>query len=135
MFFNRIKPRGLAFKLSLGILSATTIIIFGILYYNYHFSKRLLLESARETAEQLTRATMTRIESVLISAQRVPESLLLFLQHPDFNENSLNEMLGFVLQNKPEVFGSTVAFAPYALRPDLEGYAPYCFRTGEGLGI
>ena len=133
MFYNRIKPRGIAFKLSLGILSATTIIIFGILYYNYHFSKRLLLESARETAEQLTRATMTRIESVLISAQRVPESLLLFLQHPDFNENSLKEMLGFVLQNKPEVFGSAVAFAPYALRPGLEGYAPYCFRTGEGL--
>jgi len=133
MFKHRIKLNGLAFKLSLSILSVTTVIIFGILYYNYHFSRRLLLESARETAAQLTKATMTRMESVLISAQRVPESLLLFLQYPGFNEKSLKEMLGFVLQNKPEVFGSAVAFAPYALYPDLEGYAPYCYRAGEGL--
>ena len=133
MAHHRIKPKGLAFRLSLGILSAMTVILFGILYYNYLFSKRLLLESARETAEQLTNATMARMESLLISAQRVPESLLLFLQHPDFKEESLMEMLAFVLQNKPEIFGSAVAFAPYALHPDKEGYAPYCYRTGAGL--
>jgi sigma-B regulation protein RsbU (phosphoserine phosphatase) len=133
MINNRFITKGLAFKLSLSILCATALIISGILYYNYHFSKRLLLESARETAEQLTRATLNRMESVLISAQRVPESLLLFLQHPSFNEESLKEMLGFVLQNKPEVFGSAVAFAPYALQPDKEGYAPYYYRSGEGF--
>ena len=66
VIFRRTEPRGLAYKLSLSILTATMVIIFGILYYNYHFSKRLLVESARETAEQLTRATMTRMESVII---------------------------------------------------------------------
>jgi sigma-B regulation protein RsbU (phosphoserine phosphatase) len=87
-----------------------------------------LLESARETAEQLTEATLNRMEGVLVSAQRVPESLLLFIQHPSFNEAALKEMLGFVLQNKPEVFGSAVAFSPYANDNGKEGYAPYYYR-------
>jgi len=125
------KAKSLAFRLSLGILSASVVLVAGILYYNYHFSKRLLLESARETAEQLTRATMNRMESVLVSAQRVPEGLKLFLQRPDLKESALKEMLSFVLQNKPEIYGSAVAFAPYALRPEQKGLAPYCYRSGE----
>lgn len=131
VIFRRTEPRGLAYKLSLSILTATMVIIFGILYYNYHFSKRLLVESARETAEQLTRATMTRMESVIISAQRVPESLLLFLKHPTANENSIPEMLRFVLSNKPEVYGSAIAFAPYAFEPGIKSYAPYRYRVGD----
>jgi sigma-B regulation protein RsbU (phosphoserine phosphatase) len=127
------RAKSLAFRLSLGILSASAILVAGILYYNYHFSKRLLLESARETAEQLTRATMNRMESILVSAQRVPEGLNLFLQHPGMNENELNEMLKFVLQNKPEIYGSAVAFAPYALRPDQKELAPYCYRSDDGF--
>ena len=125
------KPKGLAFKLSLGILSATVIIIFGILYYNYHFSKKLLLESARETAEQLANSTLTRMESVLISAQRVPEGAKLLLKYPTLKKEGLEEMLGLVLQNKPEIYGCAVAFAPYAFDPAVEGYAPYCYRSGD----
>jgi sigma-B regulation protein RsbU (phosphoserine phosphatase) len=42
-------------------------------------------------------------------------------------------MLGFVLTNKPEIFGSAIAFAPYAFQEDLKGFAPYCYRTVEGF--
>jgi sigma-B regulation protein RsbU (phosphoserine phosphatase) len=124
-------PRGLAFKLSLSILSATAIIIFGILFYNYHFSKRLLLESARETAKQITNATLHQMESILISAQRVPQSEVLFLQYPELKQEAIEELLGIVLQNKPEIFGTAIAFAPFAFNKDKEGYAPYYFRQGD----
>lgn len=129
----RSKLKGLAFRLSLSILSAATLLIAGILYYNYHVSKKLLLESARETAEQLTHSTMTRMESVLISTQRVPEALLLFLDRGVVNEKSTYDILRFVLQNKPEIFASSIAFAPYSFRPDTEGYASYCYRTDTGF--
>jgi phosphoserine phosphatase RsbU/P len=130
---QRTVKRGLAFKLSLSILSATILLISGLLFYNYHFSKRLLLESARETAEQLTYSTIHRMESVLVSAQRVPEGLSLFLERPEINEYGMKEMLNFVLQNKPEIFGSAIAFAPYSFNSGIRGYAPYCYRTKDDV--
>jgi phosphoserine phosphatase RsbU/P len=133
MILDRIKKKGLAFQLILSILSATTLLIAGILYYNYHFSKKLLHESAVETARQLTNATMNRMESVLVSAQRVPEGLLLFLDNPGIKEKTIDDMLRFILENKPEIFASSIAFAPYAFDPEKESFAPYCYRTDEGL--
>jgi phosphoserine phosphatase RsbU/P len=135
MILKRKKASGLAFQLILSILSATILIISAILYYNYYYSKKLLHESARETARQLTNATMNRMESVLVSAQRVPEGLLLFLNQPDIKEESIESMLKFVLENKPEIFGSAIAFAPFAYKQDMEGFAPYCYRTPNGFGI
>jgi phosphoserine phosphatase RsbU/P len=131
MFRHLSAPKGLAFRLSLSIVSATALLTSAILYYNYHVSKRLLLVSARETAEQLTNATLNRMESVLISAQRVPEGFILLLQYPDLKKEAIQEMLGLVLKNKPEIFGSAVAFAPYAFDAAMEGYAPYCYRSGD----
>jgi phosphoserine phosphatase RsbU/P len=135
MFIKRLKSKGLAFQLIISILSATVLIISGVLIYNYHFSKKLLLESARETAKQLTNATLNRMESVLISAQRVPEALMLFLNEPSVKEETIEDMLRFVLKNKPEIFGTAIAFAPFKFKPGLEGYAPYCYRTADGFGI
>lgn len=123
----------LAFKLIVSILAATALLLFGILYNNYRVSKKLLLESARETAYQLTNATMTRMESVLISAQRVPEGMTLFLKEKNVTEMSLLDMLGFILSNKPEVFGSAVAFAPHEFDRETENYAPYCYRSDDRM--
>jgi phosphoserine phosphatase RsbU/P len=135
MFRRPFAPTGLAFKLSLSILSAATLLIAGILFYNYHYSKRLLLASARETAEQLTNGTLNRMESVLISAERVPQSLLLFLQYPGLQKESIEEMLPMVIENKPEIFGTAIGFAPYAFDPEKKEYAPYCYRSGKGYAF
>lgn len=135
MVYNRLKTNGLAFKLSLSILSGTSLLIFVILFYNYHFSKRLLFESAGETVEQLTNATINRIESVFTTVQKAPEGMALYLQNPDLDEYSIQGMLAVGLQNKPELFGACIAFAPYSYAPDLEGFAPYCFRTADGIQV
>ncbi len=135
MIIEKIKKKGLAFHLILSILPATLLIISVLLIYNYHFSKKLLHESARETARQLTNATMNRMESVLISAQRVPEGLEIMLNEREASEKMIENMLGFILENKPEIFGTAVAFAPYAFKNDQEGYAPYCFRTGDSTKV
>jgi sigma-B regulation protein RsbU (phosphoserine phosphatase) len=133
MFQYRYIVKGLTFKLSLSILTATTLLIFIILSYNYYFSKQLLLESAGETAEQLAGATVSRIDNVFISVQKSPEAITFYLQNPDLKEEVLIELLTVSLQNKPEIFGNSVAFAPYSFYPDREGFAPYCYRTPEGI--
>jgi sigma-B regulation protein RsbU (phosphoserine phosphatase) len=133
MLNNRFKTRGLAFKLSLSILSGTSLLIFVILFYNYHFSKRLLFESAGETVEQLTNATVNRIESVITTVQKAPEAMALYLQNPDLNEEIVSGMLSIGLQNKPELFGACLAFAPNSFKPGIEAYAPYYYRTPDGI--
>jgi len=135
MFFDQRITKGLAFKLSLSILSGTSLLIFIILFYNYGVSKRLLLESARETAVQLTNATVMRIENVLTSVQKAPEGMAMYLENPNLNEETLNGMLSLALKNKPEIFGSCIAFAPYSFSPELKAYAPYYYRTPDGFQI
>jgi sigma-B regulation protein RsbU (phosphoserine phosphatase) len=133
MAIMQLKTRSLAFRLILSILTATVLLISGMLYYNYYFSKQLLLESARETARQLTKATMNRVISILISTERVPESLRLYLDDQDAGLESIQEMQKFGLQNKIEVFGSAIAYAPYAYDPAVEAYSPYCYRKDNKL--
>jgi phosphoserine phosphatase RsbU/P len=135
MHYKRFKIRGLAFKLSLSILSGTSLLIFIILFYNYHVSKRLLRESAQETAKQLTNATVSRIENVFVSVQKAPEGMVFYLQNPGIKEEAISEMQSISLKNKPEIFGNCVAFAPYSFSPDREGYAPYYYRTPDGFGF
>jgi phosphoserine phosphatase RsbU/P len=132
---KRSKTKGLAYKLSLSILTGTSLLIFVILFYNYHVSKRLLLESAGATSEQLIKATMGRLESVITSVQKMPEGVAIYLQNPEVSDEELKGMLSLALQNKPELFGCCVAFAPYSFKPGKEGYAPYAYRTAEGIQI
>jgi serine/threonine protein phosphatase PrpC len=96
-FLNRFKTKGLAFKLSLSILTGTFLLIFIILFYNYHVSKRLLLESAGETSEQLINATVSRIENVITSVQKAPEGIAIYLESRALKEETLEETHGVPL--------------------------------------
>lgn len=135
MLIKRFKTKGLAFQLSLSILTGATLLIFIILYYNYHFSKKLLIEGVEETAEQLTISTVGRIQTVLTTVQKAPEGMAIYLQYPDLRKETLEGMLSVALKNKPEIYGCCVAFEPFAFMPGVEKYAPYCFRDGDDFSF
>lgn len=133
MLVKRLRSTSLAFQLIISILTATVLLISGILIFNYSFSRKILHESARETAKQLSGATMNRMESVLISAQRLSEGMVVFLDQPEIQEATIDEMMKFALKNRPEIFGSAIAFEPFAFDPQKEAFAPYCFRKEDAF--
>jgi len=105
-------PRRFALRLAGFILSGTALIFLAALGYNYYASRGSALDDLRKSTALLTRVAADHIESVLSGAQKVPLALAEALKGRPFREEKLLHLIeGFVLSS-PEVFGSTVAFAP-----------------------
>jgi len=124
-------PRRFALRLAGFILSCTSLIFLAALGYNYYASRGKALDDLRKSTTLLSRAAAEHIESVLGGARKVPLALAESLRGRPFREEKLLHLIeGFVLSS-PEVFGSTVAFAPHAFDPEKRYFAPY-FKRKDG---
>lgn len=127
-----IKNKSLAFKLSLLVLSSCTLIFFIIFGYNYLFSRRIIAGDIRLNAENLTLAAVNRINIVLRSVEKVPDTLAYFLEHSSYTKDDLIELLRSVVEGNPEIYGSTIAFEPYSFEQGAFYFAPYLYKKGQG---
>jgi len=129
------RRRGLAFKLSLMILTGTAVIFTAAFGYNYIYSRNQILRDVETNARNLTLTAVGRIETVLQGVQKAPSSLAHTLSRETFDRPTLLKRLGALFDNNPEIFGSAVAFEPYAFDPRSREFAPYCFRDGAELKL
>ncbi len=124
-------PRRFALRLAGFILAGTALIFLAALGYNYSAFRKKALDDLRKSTAALTLVAAGHIESVLGGAEKVPLALAEALRGRPFREEKLLHLIeGFVVSS-PEVFGSTVAFAPYAFDPQKRYFAPY-FKQKEG---
>lgn len=129
------RRRGLAFKLALFVLSGTLCVFAAGFFYNYHYSRQIILGAATEQARHLSAAALNRIDAVLREAEKVPD----FMAHgfetrlPD--KERLEQQLHDFLASAPTVFGTAVAFEPYAFDARIKSYAPYAYREGEEIRL
>jgi len=112
-----LRRRGIAFKLSLLVLSGVTLVIALILGLNYQVSRRLMVEKIEENAFNLARATANHINTLLRVSEKIPSGLALTINelHPEKQE--LDRLLAGRLAKNPELFGIAVAFSPATDRP------------------
>ena len=125
--------RGLAFKLALFILTATAIIFAAAFGYNYTYSRNQLLKEVEANAHNLTTATVNRIETVLRGAEKAPAYLAHLIGERDYDEPTLVKRIEALLWTNPEIFGSTIAFEPFAFDPNRRFFAPYLCREGRAF--
>ena len=107
-----LRCRGIAFKLSLLVLSGVTLVITLILGFNYHLSRRLMTEKIEENAFNLARATANRLNTLLKAAEKIPAGVAQTINELRPNRQELNNLLKNRLAGNPELFGIAVAFAP-----------------------
>jgi len=125
-----IKNRSIAFKLSFSILASCTIIFILIFGYNYQFSRRIITQDIRENAGNLTQLTVNKIETVLLPIQKVPENIAYSLEDYSYdNKEGLLNLLRSVIENNPEVYGSTIAFEPNTFDKGELYFAPYFYKS------
>ncbi|RJP28514.1 MAG: HAMP domain-containing protein [Candidatus Omnitrophota bacterium] len=129
------KKRSLAYKLSLFILTSTTAIFLSVFVYNYQYSKGAVLKNVELSAKNLTSSTVNRIESVLRSTQKAPLFLPAYLEKNVFTKEVLLQLIGDLVRNNEEVYGSTVAFEPFAYDPAVRAYAPYYYKSNGELNL
>ncbi len=125
-----MKKRGLAFRLILSIMPSISLILILIFGYNYLFSRRIILKNVEDSAKNLALATTNQIDKVMLSMQEATENLARFFEQTslDSREQILN-IIRSLVENNPEIYGSTIAFEPFAFDKDSLYFAPYYYKS------
>lgn len=128
------RNRGITFKLVFLILVSDAAVLTFIFGYNYLVSRQIIEKNIGENARNLVRATVNRIDNVLLPVEMVPENLAHFLEDsPALSEEELKALLRSVVDNNPDIYGATVAFEPNAFKKDKRCFAPYYCKKGGKL--
>ena len=123
-----ILNKGIAFKLSLFILTGITIIFSIIFAYNYLFSRKIIIKNIEKNAKNLAYATVNKIDMVLYSVEKIPQNLSYFMESSIYMEPELMKLLRLVTENNPEIYGAAIAFEPYAYSINSLYFAPYFYK-------
>lgn len=107
-----IRRRSLAFRIITRVLAITTLLFVVTLLGYYHYTSRIVRESARANAIELATNLSGRIEQVLQPMEKLPEMLATTLEMGVFDMDSLHHILEAVVGNNPTVYGSAIAFEP-----------------------
>jgi sigma-B regulation protein RsbU (phosphoserine phosphatase) len=129
------KRHGLAFKLAALILSCTFVIVAAIVGYNYYYSRDIILRQAEESSRNLAQDTAGRIDSVLITVQKVADNIAFSLENATLTKDEILELNKRVLANNPEIYGMAIAFEPYFLEADKLFFAPYYYKSGGRIAF
>ncbi len=127
------KRQNIAVQLILLIMSSVTIIFALIFGYNYYVSRQLVLRNVQQEAQQLATSTLKQIESVFLSVQKVAQGMGQAVEQINCSQEELLRYLKAVVAHNPEVYGSVIAFQPYAYAPDLKYFCPYYCRQADEI--
>ncbi len=125
--------RSLAFRYSLFFLTAILIIFFIAFAYSYGYSIKLLVENAQKDADNLTEQTITRIENVILPVEIVPVTLVHALESPNTRYSDILRIARDFIIQSPVVFGTCLAFEPYAFDSASYWHAPYYYETSRSV--
>jgi sigma-B regulation protein RsbU (phosphoserine phosphatase) len=124
-----LKNSRITYKLILGILLSTSLIFIITFSFYHRFSMKIIKKNVREHAESLTSEMVTKISKVIISIEKVPENMRYYLENSSYDKEKLKKLIRAVVHNNEELFGSAVAFEPYAFDKDLRYFAPYFYKV------
>ncbi len=121
----------IAAHLILLIIPITAIIFSGIFGYSYWESLRLAQKDIRTSADRLADATVNKIESKLLAAQKVCRSLATFAECDERGADEIHRFLKATIADNPEVYGAVVGFETNSLEKDLKYFCPYYYNQSN----
>lgn len=119
--------------MSLYILTGMFSVFFFAIVYNYRVSRRIILKETEMNAFNLSQSTLHQVENLLLPAQKIPDNFACIFEKSEYTKERLEELLKIVVQSNQDIFGSCVAFEPYAFHTNIKNYAPYCYRLGDSV--
>jgi class 3 adenylate cyclase/HAMP domain-containing protein len=123
----------IALELTILVLGGTSLVLALVMAYTYVYSRGLILAESEAKARNLTLAVANRIEQEFRSVAKIAEALGSSLTSGPCEEQTLLHLLRSTVSNNKEVFGSAIAFEPFAFRTSEKAYAPYYFKAPKGL--
>jgi sigma-B regulation protein RsbU (phosphoserine phosphatase) len=115
-------------KLVLVITVSSSAIFAAALAYNYASSRAMLEKELESNARNLALSLVNRVEIELSSVAKTTEGMARALEISAYAEPELLSLIHSTLEANPDIYGSTIAFEPYAFSARLRLYAPYLYR-------
>ncbi len=122
---------GLSFKLILLIFTSVAAITAFIFYYVYDFSYNTIEKNLKENSKLLTTSTVNKVEKILTGVKKIPDNLSNVIETENYTEEQLINFLKLIVDNNDEIYGSAIAFEPYAFKKDLYYFSPYAYKDGD----
>jgi signal transduction histidine kinase len=121
-------------KLLLSILSSMFVILAGLEYVSYQTSRKALITEIRSNATNMIDANAYRLNSTFVAIEGVARGLASTVEsvRPK-SEAELRAVIVRFLEERPEVYGSTIAFEPGAFGAGKKLVAPYYYRGDAGM--
>jgi sigma-B regulation protein RsbU (phosphoserine phosphatase) len=111
------------------VITVSSAAIFAVaLGYNYMSSRAMLEQELESNARNLALSLVNRVEIELSSVAKTTEGMARAIEIDAHGEAELLSLLRGTLEANPGIYGSTIAFEPYAFSSDLRLYAPYLYR-------
>lgn len=115
-------------KIGLLVLGSTCLVLALVLFRSYTASRDLIRQEAETSACNLTTSVANHLEQEFLQVATVVSNLASFLENGQWDEKTLLKQIERTVSHNRRVFGSTVAFLPFAFKPDLERYSPYFYK-------
>ncbi len=128
-----MRLHGIAFRLASLTLVGATLILTAIIGYNYTVSRSMIVSLAEERGTLLAGYTAENISGVFNAIQKVMKTISFSLEDAGLTKKQVNDLGQLVLIDNPEIFGSAIAFEPYAFQSDSKYYAPYHYRVNNDI--
>ena len=120
--------RSIARRLVLVITLFSSAIFAATLGYNYCRSRAELERELESNARNLALSLVNRVETELAAVAKVTEGTARAVEVGRYTEAELLSLIRKTLEDNPGIYGSAVAFEPYAFGPGSRLYAPYFYR-------
>jgi signal transduction histidine kinase len=127
------KRRGLAFKMILYLFLSIWAIFIVIFYNTQKVTREIVLENLESSAEHLTISTVSKVERVLGSIQRVPDNFAGIIEKTEWTDEKIQPILRMMVENNEEITGACLAFEPYLIDPAIKFSSNYFYRKGDKI--
>ncbi len=120
--------KSIVIKLILVIMLSCTVIFSITLSYNYYRSSVILEKELENNARNLALSLVNRVEAELLSVSKVADGMSRTLEICRYDKQNIHSLIKTTVDENPSIYGSTIAFEPYAFNKTRRFYAPYYFR-------
>ena len=123
-----LRKNSIVIKLVLVITLCCSLIFVVTLGYNYYRLRIILEKELEGNARNLAMSLVNRVETELSSVTKVTEGVARSLETGRYTELELLSLIRTTVEQNPDIYGSGVAFEPYAFNAAFRLYAPYYYR-------
>lgn len=125
--------RSLAFRYSIFFILAVILIFLVSFIYTLFYALEIMGSEASKDTSKTMEITIIRLEKTFQEVEEVPNVLARFVGSADPNYTEMRKVLQDIVLSEPYVYGTSMAFEPYAFRKDSLYYAIYSYQVGGSI--